>query len=145
MKNGGWKMDNKEKKKEYDKKYYQRGKDKVKERIKKRYKNNKENILKQKKEYYENNKEKIREIYLKRKYGLTIKRYNRLLKKQGGVCAICRKKENGKGLAVDHNHQTGNVRGLLCQNCNTGIGLLNDNIQILQKTIKYLKQGETNE
>lgn len=68
--------------------------------------------------------------------------YDRMLERQGGVCAIC---GNGasdairKNLAVDHCHGTGRVRGLLCGNCNTGLGSFKDDPVLLRRAIKYLK------
>ncbi len=85
---------------------------------------------------------------IKRKYGLTKEEYNELLKKQKSVCAICGKVDNRimKGtvvkLNVDHCHKTGKVRGLLCNRCNSGLGLLKDDINLLNKAILYLKQNE---
>ena len=76
-------------------------------------------------------------------YGLTLKDYNKLLKKQKGACAICGKKKahkKGKFLHVDHNHKTGKVRGLLCAVCNTALGRLNS-VKILKKAIKYLRSS----
>lgn len=74
-------------------------------------------------------------------YGLTIEKYKTLLKLQGGVCAICKGKEKTKRgyLHVDHNHETGKVRGLLCQNCNKGIGLFKEKESNLFWAIFYLR------
>ena len=61
------------------------------------------------------------------KYGMSLQEYDDLLKKQGGVCAICRKEQTrGHSLCVDHNHETGQNRGLLCHKCNQALGLLQD-------------------
>jgi hypothetical protein len=68
-------------------------------------------------------------------YGLTVEEFNELLKLQDKKCAICYKKVP---LDVDHCHDKNRVRGLLCQKCNKGIGLLNDDIQILKNAISYL-------
>lgn len=81
-------------------------------------------------------------------YGLTPGCYDALIAKQGGVCAICGRDEpNAHGrtgkkfqLSVDHCHDTGRVRGLLCQNCNRAIGLLGDNVELLRKAIDYLER-----
>ncbi len=86
--------------------------------------------------------EKTRQKRLK-KYGLTIRRYENLLKKQNNRCRICNE-INTYGpwrdkLVVDHCHKTGKVRGLLCDKCNKGLGQFNDNIELLQNAIKYLK------
>lgn len=81
---------------------------------------------------------------------MTVERYDQMLKKQNGVCAICKKADSGgfsfgKKLAIDHDHDTKYVRGLLCQKCNRGLGLFNDNIQRLQSAIKYLIKSKSNE
>lgn len=64
--------------------------------------------------------------------------YDQLLAKQGGKCAICGEEANGNRLAVDHNHETGEIRGLLCHQCNTGLGSFRDNPQLLKQAIAYL-------
>jgi len=75
---------------------------------------------------------------------LTKKEYNKLLEKQNGVCAICEKPETKKlkdtiyRLAIDHDHKTNKVRGLLCSRCNRGLGHFMDNVKFLLKAIKYL-------
>jgi hypothetical protein len=83
----------------------------------------------------------------KRRYGITLAGYNALLEKQGGVCAICHQPQrethkNGKAymLAVDHDHSTGKVRGLLCNKCNQALGALSDSVTLLQRAIDYLTQ-----
>jgi len=84
--------------------------------------------------------------YLTRNYGITYGDYQRMLEEQGGRCKLC----NGDGfvmdknkhklkLVVDHCHKTGAVRGLLCHNCNRGLGLFKDNHNTLQSAIEYLK------
>jgi hypothetical protein len=72
--------------------------------------------------------------------------FTNLYEKQHGLCAICSvplKIEFGLGkggtkLCVDHNHQTGKVRGLLCKRCNTGLGVLGDTAEQLNKAISYI-------
>lgn len=69
-------------------------------------------------------------------------RYERLSLIQNGSCAICGKKETeSKKLVVDHNHKTGKVRGLLCHSCNTALGLVKEDIEILKKMIKYIEEN----
>jgi hypothetical protein len=77
------------------------------------------------------------------KYGLTDEDYRHMLEKQGGVCAICHRKNgsNNRRLHVDHDHKTEKVRGLLCGTCNTGIGLLRDKLSMLYKAIAYLEDA----
>lgn len=81
---------------------------------------------------------------LKSEYGLTVADYARMLEAQGGVCGICGGKEESKRykhLSVDHDHATGRVRGLLCNNCNRALGLLKDSTIILLAAARYLKAG----
>lgn len=85
--------------------------------------------------------------HLKAMYGITIERYETMLECQGGVCAICGKEEgakhqNGKvkNLAVDHCHDTGVIRGLLCHACNTGIGSFRHDQALLTSATKYLER-----
>ena len=63
-----------------------------------------------------------------------------MLEEQGGVCAICGGDENGRTLAVDHDHQTGQIRGLLCSKCNVAIGYLSDSLEILKNAFAYLEK-----
>jgi hypothetical protein len=71
-----------------------------------------------------------------RKYKLTQDGYDRMVADQQGRCAICHSEP--PVLAVDHDHETGAVRGLLCRNCNLGIGLLRDDIDLLRSATRYL-------
>lgn len=74
--------------------------------------------------------------------GLTLEGYDRLLALQGGVCAICGKPPKRNRLAVDHNHDTGAVRGLLCFRCNYGIGWFQSDAARLRKVLGYLESME---
>lgn len=75
-----------------------------------------------------------------RHYGLKKEEYARLFKAQNGVCAICSGEcSTGRRLSVDHDHDTGHVRGLLCGNCNQGIGKLGDCPKLLRKAADYLE------
>lgn len=103
-----------------------------------------------KREYYDKNKDRlrkhIRNNMLEREYGITQETFEILLKKQDGKCAICKiAPENikNKVLNVDHNHKTKEVRGLLCNNCNRGLGHLKDSIKNLKAAIKYLEEKGT--
>lgn len=98
------------------------------------------------KEYRKKNVDKLRDIDLRRTYGISLDQYNILLEAQNYVCAICGKPEidicNKKGatrnLAVDHCHTTGRVRGLLCRGCNQGLGNFKEDISSLKKAIQYI-------
>jgi len=76
----------------------------------------------------------------KKLYGLTLDDYNKLFSDQKGCCLICKKHQSDlvKKLGVDHDHATGKIRGLLCSSCNAAIGLLEDDIALLQRAISYL-------
>lgn len=88
-----------------------------------------------------------RDRNLQKRYGIGIEEYQTMYKQQEGKCAICEqhstdvftKGSEGFELCVDHCHHTGKVRGLLCENCNTGIGKLNDDPEMLRKAITYLE------
>jgi hypothetical protein len=82
----------------------------------------------------------LRARILLTKYGLTHDQYEALCSAQGGRCAICRTDTpRGRGgWAIDHDHQAGKVRGLLCTKCNTGVGLFDDDPARLRAAIKYL-------
>jgi hypothetical protein len=84
--------------------------------------------------------EKARENRYRRNFGMTLKDYDNLLVKQNRLCAICGTDRNnqGKRFSVDHNHKTGAVRGLLCDSCNTGIGMFKDSPSIMLRAINYL-------
>ena len=78
----------------------------------------------------------------KHKYGITDEEYDSLLIKQVARCAICN--EHVK-LCVDHDHNTGKVRGLLCNTCNAGLGMFKDSIRLLAGAIVYLQDHEDQE
>ena len=79
---------------------------------------------------------------LKRRYGITVQEYENILKMQNYGCAICGTTEcsSGRNFAVDHCHETGKVRGLLCAACNTSLGKFKDSVYILQNAIRYLEK-----
>ncbi len=81
-----------------------------------------------------------RDKYLKR-YGITHDDYKKMLAAQGGVCAICKGEETKRWthFSVDHNHETGEVRGLLCHTCNTGLGQFQDSPEMLAEAANYLR------
>lgn len=89
-------------------------------------------------------KREIRSQNLSKNYGITLEQYEEMLTFQGGVCAICGDPPSGTNsrtdnLHVDHCHQTGRVRGLLCHMCNRGLGSMRDNPRLLRKGAEYLE------
>ena len=74
------------------------------------------------------------------KYGITKEQYEQMHKNQNGVCAICKSTEKtGRKLAIDHDHETNKVRGLLCTKCNNGLGNFKDSKENLQAALNYLE------
>jgi hypothetical protein len=89
--------------------------------------------------YEARNPLKGRNKHLRRRFGITQDEYEFLLTRQGGVCAICKRPPPVKGhLAVDHNHITGQLRGLLCRACNTALGSFNEDRETLAEALRYL-------
>ena len=91
-------------------------------------------------EYYKFNKEKFRAYSLKALYGVSAEKYKEMQAQQGHMCQICKTHESNlkRKLFADHCHETGKVRGLLCQYCNTMLGNAKDNVLVLQSAINYL-------
>jgi hypothetical protein len=76
---------------------------------------------------------------MRKKYGITLEQYQAMLEKQDGVCAVCGEGcKSGRALSVDHNHTTGQLRGLLCGNCNRGIGYLQDDPELIRAALEYI-------
>lgn len=162
-------INTKEKKKLYEKQQRKKTYNKNKESIKQWRLDNLERINKREKQYRMENSEKrkynrqqphIREKNriahnkwkmnnftkyknsVLKKFGITIDTYNKILISQENKCAICGKSQDEfpRALSVDHNHVTGEVRGLLCVRCNTVLGNALDNIDILKNAIVYLQK-----
>jgi Autographiviridae endonuclease VII len=83
-----------------------------------------------------------RKKHLKRKFGLSLEQYDRLLEVQGGCCAIYHSSTPRRGrqkhFAIDHNHKTGETRGLLCHPCNAALGFLKEDPEILWSMLYYI-------
>ena len=85
---------------------------------------------------------KWRDGFYRRTYGITAAEYDTRLRAQRGRCAVCRDKcSSGRRLAVDHNHETGAIRGLLCGRCNPMLGYARDDVRILYRAAKYLRKN----
>jgi hypothetical protein len=94
------------------------------------------------------NPDKAKNLDLKKYYGITLHQYEQMFKAQNGVCAICggRETTNDKDgaprrMPVDHCHTTGRIRGLLCTQCNRGLGMFGDSPERLLAAAKYLEAG----
>jgi len=97
---------------------------------------------------FQRTKDQTRKGNLRRRFGLTPEQYADMVVAQNGRCAVCFRPETAvnqygvKALAVDHDHSTGVVRGLLCMRCNIVLGLVKDDTDILQSAIEYLSDIE---
>jgi hypothetical protein len=111
------------------------------ENAKKWNRENRERFNENKRRSAKNNPDSCKNIQLRNKFGITLEEYKNILAKQKGCCAICGEKcRTGKDLAVDHNHKTSKVRGLLCQGCNIGLGQFKESKIIFSNAIRYLKK-----
>lgn len=98
-------------------------------------------IKSKRRDYYSNNKDTHRNTVLLSTYGISLEEYNQILSKQGNACAICKLRcSTGRNLCVDHDHSSGVVRGLLCLNCNRGIGNMRDDPTLLTRAANYIKK-----
>ena len=108
------------------------------------YRANKERILAQTKAYRLAHVDQNRNARLQRQYALTLVEFDRLLAEQNGQCAICGTDKPGRygRFCVDHDHRSGKVRGLLCHNCNHGVGKFKDSAARLNSAAAYLRRHE---
>lgn len=124
---------------------YERDRDKILERNRIWREANRERDLESKRARYLRNREEAskqgRANRLKQ-YGLTEADFDALLESQGGNCAICQREPSSRP-HVDHDHDTGNVRGLLCGPCNRGIGYLGDSPDVVRRALEYLDSSLT--
>ena len=93
--------------------------------------------------YYAKNKEKIEDKRLQKVYGINLDQWQQMFEDQGGCCALCdtHQMDMDRKLVVDHDHDTGVVRGLLCNMCNSALGTFGDNIEGLERAINYLRKN----
>ncbi len=145
----GWKS--KEAQQAYNKAYYQKTREKQLARAKELRSN--PVVREQRRQYaadlYANNRDSHRSARLKSKFGITLDEYRDMEEQQEACCKICGKHKSKNSvtksgqvmeLAVDHCHETGKVRGLLCTNCNRGLGRFKDNPEFLRNAADYLEQ-----
>jgi hypothetical protein len=141
--------------KEYMKEWYSKNKEHVLNYKKQYRQDHAQQLLEYNKQYKELHKEenkirdinrkesyrgRRRELQLKRYYQLTYKEWLQIWNNQDGKCLICQIPfDKPSDSCVDHNHITGEIRGLLCRKCNCAIGLLKENIQSIKNMLKYLE------
>lgn len=128
-------------------KYQHDNRDKINERKRNDGRNTLRNEQTRKWRRTEHGKIVAKSIVLKKRYGISLIEYNKLLKEQDYKCAVCLNSETSfdkrtnklRDLSVDHNHKTGEVRGLLCRNCNTALGSLMDNENLISALLNYIR------
>ena len=124
--------------------YRKINREKINERSRKWAKSNNEKCKKSVYRWRDNNPARLHKIdtrtHLKKRYGITPEDYAKMLSNQSGGCEICGKPSTNykRRLHVDHDHLTGNLRGLLCVKCNLGIGYFNDSVGLLDNAKEYL-------
>lgn len=153
MGNQVYREKHKEDKKEYDKLYNQKNKEKrkvdnqryisehrneVNERRRKYNGQHREEVNMRSREYCRKNKAKRNAQDKERKYGLTLEQIDAMLVQQDHRCAICGQTLKETNRHIDHDHLNKRVRGILCNKCNLGLGLFNDNIELTKKASEYL-------
>jgi hypothetical protein len=133
---------NKEKVRLSKQKYYQENKEKIYEHQKQYNETHKERRVGEAKRYYHKHREEEGYRGLRNLYSITKEQYDEMFMKQNGCCAICGIHHTSltKKLYVDHDHDTKELRGLLCNKCNLGLGLFRDDVSLLQKATDYLSK-----
>lgn len=125
----------KERRLEIQKKYRDKHRDKLKKDSRAYYLKHKDRCNLYQRNWYRKNYKRQLGLKYRRLYGISPEELKILQEKQGGRCAICK---NERPLNLDHDHKTNKVRGLLCQQCNTALGMLNDSPVLFQRAIDYL-------
>lgn len=143
--NKDWRLRHPEKVKEYDRQKYLKNPEKTHKRIKKWKKQNPEKVKISSEKYYKNSTpEKRKNTALLRKYGISFKEREQMVQNQNNTCAICGtlfdENKQCKKSCIDHDHITDKTRGILCNNCNLALGLIDDNINTAKNIVCYLER-----
>jgi len=130
--------------KNYHKQYQKENREQIKERMKQYYIDNRIYLREYNKQWKKDNPKNIRNGELRRKYNLSYENLLSMWDVQDGKCAICGEEfKNSSDAFVDHNHETNEIRGLLCRQCNLGIGFFKDNSELTMNATKYLVRNKT--
>jgi hypothetical protein len=103
---------------------------------------NKEHLHAYRREYRKGRKAEDRDAHLRRTFGITQADYEELLAQQGGGCVICGRRPTKVSLHVDHDHETGEIRGLLCVGCNNALGQFHDDPMLLERAADYVSADQ---
>jgi len=133
-----WRKENRTHHRNTEARWRKKNPDKVSAKNKKWYRENKKSELKRNRDYHQKNKKKINARVRLFRHKMTQEEHDALLHKQGNRCAICRNKFR-KTPHIDHCHKTNRNRGLLCDDCNLGLGRFKDNQKYLKSAIQYLR------
>jgi hypothetical protein len=120
------------------KRWYQANRDKAIASVKRWQQENAEHLHEYRRGYRQRRRAEERDAYLRRTFGISTDDYDRLLAAQGGGCAICGKRPGNISLHVDHDHETGAIRGLLCVGCNNALGQFRDSTELLARASDYV-------
>jgi len=120
--------------------WYQANREKAIADVKRWQQENREQLLAYRKEYRKRRQVEDRDAHLRRTFGFSIAEYNTMLNAQGGGCAICGKAPGKVALHVDHDHESGEIRGLLCVGCNNALGQFKDDVALLARAAGYLQR-----
>lgn len=127
---------------ERSRRYRERHSDRVRKSQRGFHERNPDKAREYQERFRERNPDSERSRQLKRKYGMSSEEYDQLLEDQGGVCAICGSEcPTGRRLAADHDHETGCIRGLLCSRCNPGVGMFQNDPELLRRAAEYLEDS----
>jgi RNA polymerase subunit RPABC4/transcription elongation factor Spt4 len=128
----------------YRQAYYERNKERVKAKVGAYREAHPDKVRECNRQYAKRTKDQRRAYWLDKFYNLTPDDYDAMLEKQGGVCAVCKGGNDSNRwsrLVVDHDHENGKVRGLLCDTCNRAIGLMKDNPLLVFGAYRYLVEA----
>jgi hypothetical protein len=123
--------------------YYQLHKDRLRAKAKQWHRDNPEKTREYYAKRYLKARAQCRNRELERKFGITRAEYDQMLVEQNGVCKLCDGKDpypGGRALSVDHDHETGKVRSLLCTHCNSGLGMFRDSPELLRAAADYIEE-----
>lgn len=136
--NRRWRAQNPELYRAANKRYYKANAEKIKARARRWYEENPDVVLDRATKWHKENPRKSHNSKLKYAFGITVDQYEAMLAAQGGTCAACKLPLGKRRLAVDHCHESGAVRGLLCGACNTALGLLRECPKRMQALKDYI-------
>jgi Autographiviridae endonuclease VII len=118
--------------------WYEANRDHAIAEVKRWQQENKERLHAYRRDYRKRRKEADRDSHLRRTFGFSLAGYEELLARQGGGCAICGRRQGKAALHVDHDHVTGEIRGLLCVGCNNALGQFHDDPELLYRAADYV-------